>query len=79
MSLLIAILIVVVVAAIPGIAIGTAIRRVLDKRKPSPPRRIDRSCPYCGGVAFGLLMPESLLRIILSALNAAASLAILRR
>lgn len=52
MSLLIAILIVVVVAAIPGIAIGTAIRRVLDKRKPSPPRRIDRSCPYCGGVAF---------------------------
>ena len=52
MNLLLALLIVVVVAAIPGIAIGTAIRRALDKGKPSPPRRIDRSCPYCDGTAF---------------------------
>ena len=54
MNLLIAILMVVVLGVIPGAVIGRTIRRTLNggDKKPLPPVRIDRSCPYCGGTAF---------------------------
>ena len=45
---------VVVLGVIPGAVIGRTIRRTLNggDKKPLPPVRIDRSCPYCGGTAF---------------------------
>ena len=54
MNLLIAVLMVVVLGVIPGAVIGRTIRRTLNggDKKPLPPVRIDRSCPYCGGTGY---------------------------